>query len=60
MLTTRRITELVNAVLFDLNGRREFSEIKSAVEAISFDNNLSIKEENVLMSKVISTLAEME
>jgi len=51
---------LVPEVIEDLWGRREFSEIIEAVEAISFDQNLSIHEEARLFEEVIRELAKME
>ena len=41
-------------------GRRDFSEIVEAIEAISLDHNLSIYEEARLFEEVIRELARME
>ena len=51
---------LIKKVINNLNGRREFSEIVEAVEAISFDHNLSICEQGRLYEEVIKELARME
>ncbi|HKL43365.1 MAG TPA: hypothetical protein VJ962_12360 [Clostridia bacterium] len=51
---------LVPEVIEDLWGRKEFSEIVEAVEAISFDHSLSINEQARLFEEVIRELAKME
>jgi len=51
---------LVPEVIEELWGRREFSEIVEAVEAISFDHSLSINEQARLFEVVIKELAKME
>ena len=51
---------LVPEVIEELWGRREFSEIVEAVEAISFDHSLSINEQARLFEEVIRELAKME
>ena len=51
---------LIPEVIEDLMGRRDFSSIVEAVEAISLDQNLTIHEESRLFEEVIRELARME
>ena len=51
---------LIPEVIEDLMGRRDFSSIVEAVEAISLDQNLTIHEEARLFEEVIRELARME
>jgi len=51
---------LIPEVIEDLMGRRDFSSIVEAVEAISFDHSLSINEQARLFEEVIRELTKME